>query len=205
MWVGQDLAPPPDVASGGYGRSPPESYGLSDGVPVADKSGGCPGEKKAGCWAQNGGQTCPGSEKSGCRAQKGAKTCPANEITGCRAQNGGQTCPGGVVARRGRFRCPGFGDTGNDLGLFRSWCPCFGDTGRGDLADARARAGEVMRCPDMDAPRLIISHLQISPRHFDRGSFCNSLIISGREKIQRRMKGLRGLVGPEGAGGGQRG
>ena len=27
MWAGQDLAPPPDIASGGYERSPPESSG----------------------------------------------------------------------------------------------------------------------------------------------------------------------------------
>ena len=28
-WAGQDLAPPPDIASGGYGRSPSGSFGSS--------------------------------------------------------------------------------------------------------------------------------------------------------------------------------
>ena len=49
--AGQDLAPPPDVASGGYGRCPPRALDGSGRTPVADKSGSCP-ERYIGCFSQ---------------------------------------------------------------------------------------------------------------------------------------------------------
>ena len=90
-WAGQDLAPPPDIASGGYGRCPPRAPDGSGRTPVADKYGSCPagaedgdaGHKK-GVWCARGGEKrVPGHKKGPKRARGGRQR-------GCRRRRRGR-------------------------------------------------------------------------------------------------------------------
>ncbi len=74
MWAGQDLAPPPDIASGGYGRCPPRALGARDGRPLPTSEVAARPAK----WfrEQNRGCTLPDGGKNRFREQNGGLVLP---------------------------------------------------------------------------------------------------------------------------------
>ena len=70
--TGQDLAPPPDITSDGYGRCPLRALDGSEQTPIAGKSGSCPaGEETAG--HEKGVKRAPGVKFWVAGHEKGVK------------------------------------------------------------------------------------------------------------------------------------
>ena len=70
----QDLAPPPDITSGGYGRCPPRALDGSGRTPVADKRGSGPAGKRLP--GTKRGQNVPGERDFGSSGTKRGQNVP---------------------------------------------------------------------------------------------------------------------------------